>query len=82
MPRLADLDDEAWDEEEDDEGDDDDPTIPCPRCRREIYEDAERCPYCGSWVSREDARPARRPWWFIAGVIACFAVFYLWIFGL
>ena len=40
--------------DEPDDGDDDE-TVPCPHVRP-VYEDAERCPSCGHYLSREDAR--------------------------
>ena len=61
--------------------DDDEPTIPCPYCRREIHEDAERCPHCERYISDEDAPPQRKPWWIIVGTLACFYIFYRWIVG-
>ena len=52
---VHDPEDEDWPDDWDDE-----PTMPCPHCRREILEDAERCPYCERYLSREDApRPAQ-----------------------
>ncbi len=69
-----DDDDEAWE----DDGGDEDPTTPCPRCRAPVYDDAERCPRCGSYLSREDD-PARKPWWVLAGVAACLAMVTWWI---
>ena len=68
--------DDAYDPDTDDselEGgyDDEEPTIPCPYCRREIHEDAQQCPYCEQYLSREDAPPARKPWWIVAGAIVC-----------
>ncbi len=83
MPRWSDRDDEdprqSYDAEDEDWPDDDDePTIPCPHCRREILEDAERCPYCEHYLSREDAPPGRKPWWVVVGVIACLYVVYRW----
>jgi hypothetical protein len=68
-----DTDDEGWDDDEDDET-----TIPCPACREPVYDDAERCPYCGVYLSREDARD-RKPWWVVAGVLACLAMVTWWI---
>lgn len=70
--RLEETDDDFEDENEDDYADEDEgePTIPCPYCREEIHEDSSRCPECGAWISREDAPPARKPWWIIIGVIA------------
>lgn len=55
------------DEFEDD--DTDDPTAPCPHCLRPIYDDAERCPACGAYLSREDA-PRRGGWWLWLGAAA------------
>lgn len=46
-------------EEEAAEGEEGDDRVPCPHCGKEIYEEAERCPACGSYVSEEDA-PRRR----------------------
>jgi hypothetical protein len=83
MPRWDDVDDEEWD----DEGDPDalhDPDeialVPCPHCRREMLEDAERCPSCGHYISREDAPPGPKPWWIVLGVIVCLYVVWTWIF--
>ena len=73
-----DLDDREYPDP--DEGEDDgDETVPCPHCLRPVYEDAERCPSCGRYLSREDrARPARRPWWVVAGVLVCLALVASW----
>jgi hypothetical protein len=52
-------------------------TRPCPRCKAPVYEEAERCPYCGNWFG--DGTPASaRPWWFVAGAILALAVAILW----
>jgi hypothetical protein len=83
------TDDEEWDGESDadvesDEldgpEDDDDLYIPCPYCKREIFEESERCPYCERYLSKEDAPAARKPLWFVVGLIACFYVVYRWVF--
>lgn len=62
MPRMcagpqqhhADADDD-FDRELPDESDMDDDEqpdiVPCPLCRRPVYEDAERCPHCGMDVT-------------------------------
>ena len=73
-------DESAWDDT-DEGGDNDDDTIPCPYCKRPIYEDAQRCPYCEHYLSEEDAPPARKPWWVIVGVVLCLYVIYRWISG-
>ena len=57
---------------------DDDETVPCPHCLRPVYEDAERCPGCGHYLSREDA-PSRHPWWLVVGVLVCLAVVLGWV---
>jgi hypothetical protein len=62
-----------------DDGDNDKSTIPCPYCRREIHEQSQRCPCCEQYISQEDAPPGRKPWWLIAGVVACLYVVYRWI---
>ena len=67
-----DEDGEGWDEDGSDE------TVPCPDCRADVYEDAERCPECGRYLSREDA-PRRHPWWVVAGALACLAMVFWWI---
>jgi hypothetical protein len=61
MPRIEETwdDPDGWDAEEDDlvdYGDDDDdlPTVACPYCRAEIWEEAEQCPECGEYLSQED----------------------------
>jgi len=65
--------------DEDDAGDDE--TIPCPHCHEPVYENAERCPECGQYLSREDAPYQRKPVWFIVGFLLCMTVvlsWYLW----
>jgi hypothetical protein len=84
MPRELD-DDSDWAEDDSDESpdegfahDDDEPTVPCPYCRREILEDAERCPYCENYISAEDAPPVAKPLWIIAGAVACLLAICWW----
>jgi hypothetical protein len=74
-------DDEIDDDLDADDFDDDEPTVPCPYCRREIFEDVERCPYCERYISDEDAPPQRKPWWIVVGTVACLYIFFRWIVG-
>jgi uncharacterized paraquat-inducible protein A len=38
--------------------DDETDTVPCPKCGRDIVEDADQCPYCGEWVIQGGADAA------------------------
>lgn len=68
-----DLDVDDWDDQ------DDEPTVPCPYCRREIFEDSVCCPHCGEYISEEDASPGRKPWWIIVGALLGLAAILVWI---
>ena len=81
MPARYRDDDFDADEADDIDGEDsaadsdDDPTVPCPFCRRAMWEDAEQCPHCGKYVGGEDSPAPRRPWWVIVTVILLLYVF-------
>lgn len=77
--RLAD-DDDDWNDPDDDTSHDDLPTVPCPYCSREIFEAAPKCPYCGEYISEEDATPSRKPLWIVMGVLVCLYIVYRWSF--
>jgi hypothetical protein len=72
---MDDFDDDYPDEHEDE------PTVTCPYCRREIHEDAQRCPHCEQYISDLDAPTARKPWWIVVGVVVCLYVVFRWIAG-
>jgi hypothetical protein len=60
---------------------DETPTVPCPHCRREIPDFADRCPYCGDWVVQSSGPPARRSVWFVVlVVIAVLLILAFWVF--
>jgi len=77
-----DEDDEAVtaDRENPDESDmtDEPATFPCPYCKRELTEDAERCDYCGAYLSHEDAPKPMRWTWYV-GVILVIAILLVWL---
>ncbi len=59
-----------WHDDDDDRDDpldedvDDESTYPCPGCGRQIYEEADACPYCGEYVADSDVHRAQpQPWW-------------------
>jgi hypothetical protein len=61
--------------------DDDSDTVPCPYCKRLVYEDSERCPNCGNYLSAEDAPRQTPPLWIVIGTVAALAVAVLWALG-
>lgn len=76
---TATADEDDWDEdEEEDEGEGED-TIPCPHCRRQIYDGAERCPNCGEYISIEDGPRERKPIWIVATCVVCLVVALFWV---
>jgi hypothetical protein len=78
------VDEDVWDGDKYDENadmDEEEPTIPCPYCKRQIHEDSPRCPYCENYISKEDAIPARKPWWIYVGALLVFYIVYKWIAG-
>lgn len=58
--------------------DDDDDLISCPYCREPIYEQSERCPSCGKYISVEDS-PIVLPTWVIVGVVLGLIVTIFWL---
>jgi uncharacterized paraquat-inducible protein A len=73
MPNIRDTwqdPDDDWDDEDDDleeYGEDEEPTVTCPYCRAEVWEEASQCPKCGEYLSLEDqqARHQWQPRWII-----------------
>ena len=66
-----DLDDEDGQDPDDDESD----TLPCPACGAEVYEDAEHCPECGTFITQATSAWFGKPWWWIGlGLLGIAAV--------
>lgn len=73
--------DEFSDEDLDAEDiDDDRSTVPCPYCRRPVYEDAEYCANCDEYISLEDAPPERKPAWILWTAVILLATTLMWYF--
>ncbi len=48
--------------------------VPCPHCRAEIDDEAEQCPKCGMYLSREDTPSGgKSPVWIVLMLLALFA---------
>lgn len=75
------TDDEPWfdrpdDDEFPDEEDGDEPTetVPCPHCGAEVYEDADYCPYCQTYIiGRASIWSGRPTWWIILALLGILA---------
>jgi DNA-directed RNA polymerase subunit RPC12/RpoP len=57
-----------------DDHDEDTETIPCPACGKPIYDQTERCPYCGQYVTTR----FRPPMWVIVGAVICIIIVAIW----
>jgi predicted nucleic acid-binding Zn ribbon protein len=55
-------------------------TEPCPYCGKPVYEQAEVCPHCKSFLSIEEGRGAGRPkWMVIAALLVIAAIVIGWV---
>ena len=75
----------SWNEEFEDSDDQVD-TIACRNCHIEIYDEAERCPHCGEYVSAGTSPFASKPFWvrclMVMIIIFLIAAFVLPFFGI
>jgi hypothetical protein len=69
------------DDDIDDSAGEDDPTIDCPHCGADVYDDAEQCPSCGTYLSKEDAPAQLPPLWILIGVAVCILIVIAWAMG-
>jgi len=69
------ADDFDAEEAPDDAADDDlTETTPCPSCGADVYEDAEQCPYCGTYLTSQTSPWAGRSvWWIVLAVLGLLA---------
>ena len=71
------FDDDSFDRDwDDDSTSEDNPNdvIECPMCGCDVYENAEQCPLCGEWITRNTSPWADKPMWWVwlglAGIVA------------
>jgi len=75
--------DEPWGADEVD----DSPTIACPSCGADVFEDAEQCPSCGHWLTDAERQATPRysraviVVFYLAGVLAALGLV-LALFGI
>jgi hypothetical protein len=70
-----DLDEREFPDEDYDDADDESPTRECPRCGADVYEDAEQCPLCSTWLTADTSPWSGRAWWWVAlGLLGVFAL--------
>jgi len=68
MVRARWDDDELDDDELNDDYPDDDETLelaPCPHCGEQVYEEVQRCPACGAYITHATNVWLGRPWWWV-----------------
>jgi hypothetical protein len=74
------YDDEYDDDEREDSVDEDLADLgACPACRKPIYEDTERCPHCGEFISSADTSDRKPMWVIIAAIVCLAAIMWYWV---
>jgi hypothetical protein len=60
-------------------------TAPCPHCKKIIYDDSPRCPFCGQYISSDTLMRGGRNGWKLFGMALLFlalAMFLIsWLFS-
>jgi uncharacterized paraquat-inducible protein A len=51
--------------EPDELDDDSSETVSCRKCGAEVYEDAEKCPRCGEYITAGSQLWSNRSWWWV-----------------
>lgn len=77
------LEDWEYPDGEDEDELDSTPTKSCPKCDCDVYDDAEQCPLCGEYFTREQPGPSSFPVWVRATALiilaALAAAFWRWM---
>lgn len=59
------------------EPDDESETIICPGCQADVYDDVERCPYCGDdLLTSSNVWLGRAWWWILLGLLGIISVIF------
>ena len=66
-----DLEDPQPSDQDDSEDED---TLPCPFCRKPVYERADLCPHCGNFIAFQEQSAYPRKLWFVVGVVLALGV--------
>jgi len=77
-----DLNDDDEDEEYIPDDEDEETTMPCPKCGAAVYDDAEWCPNCETYISEEDPETFQSgiPMWAkVTALVLLFTVLGFWI---
>jgi hypothetical protein len=54
--------------------------IACPHCGADVFDDAEQCPACGSWITGDRRALAGKPSWFVVlGLVGVLLAILTWI---
>ena len=70
------LEDYEYPDTPDDAPDDETETAACPECGADVYEDAPRCPACGTYITPGTSNSlwtGRPVWWIALGVLGIVA---------
>jgi len=51
--RLPEGTDDDYDDEVRDDASDESETVPCPTCGAPVFEEAQKCPHCGDWITAQ-----------------------------
>ncbi len=62
------------------EPDVEDQFLPCPSCGAMVFEDAEKCPRCGDWITPFSGGDRLHWVWLVAAVLAAAGMLVLTIF--
>ncbi len=70
---------DEWPDEEDldDDFDEDSDETACPACGSPVYEDAEKCPHCGQWITPLSGAERRSRTWLWPILVAVLIVIIL-----